>query len=265
MRAFRDPVDEWLVETVGKDANPMVTALDKLTDQQYLFCLEYVKSGSANKAAEKAKMGRSQNPHLLVHLPKIAACINILTAKRESELGEKSSAEIIERLQNTPLIDADDFDFSEAQVQDREAQIAPNAKALKNASDDELVENTTHTVADSIMQLPKVRVPQAQSFGPQWIIERFVTVAERCLQIEPVYDRKGRPIGKFKFEANAALKALEMLGKTMAMFRDRVEVSHEASSFSDDELDSRLKALVVQFPEFADAIDGTAKRVANDD
>lgn len=265
MRSFRDPVDEWLIETVGKAANPMVTALDKLTDQQFLFCLEYVKSGSPTKAAEKAKIGRSQNPHMLVHLPKVAACINILTAKREAELGEKSSAEIITRLHNTPLIDAEDFAFSEAVVQEREAQLASNSVELKEASTDALIENTSHTVADSIMQLPKVRVPQAQSFGPQWIIERFVTVAERCLQIEPVYDRKGRPIGKFKFEANAALKALEMLGKTMAMFRDRVEVSHEVSNFSDDELDSRLKALAQQFPEFAKVIEGEAKQVANGD
>ena len=53
MKSFRDPVDEWLKETVGSEANKMVTMLDKLTDQQYLFCVEYVKTGSAKKAAEK--------------------------------------------------------------------------------------------------------------------------------------------------------------------------------------------------------------------
>jgi len=265
MNVFRDPVDEWLKETIGSASNKMVTLLDKLTDQQYLFCLEYVKCGSPRKAAEKAKLPKSSNPHMLVHLPKVAACINILNAKREADAGEKSTAEIVDRLSKTPLLEEDDFDFSEDAVLDREEKLAPNGEALKGQSANELLENVhAATVDNGIMQLPKVKVPQAQSFGPQWIIERFVTVAERCLQIEPVYDRKGRPIGQFKFEANAALKALEMLGKTMAMFRDRVEVAHEVQNFSDQELDGRLKVLAEQFPEFKTLIEGEVEVVNAD-
>jgi len=259
VRTMRDPTDEWLIATMGERANPMVTLLDKLTDQQYLFCVEYVKCGSEVKAAERAKLGGSQNPHFLVHLPKIAACINILTAKREADLGQKSSAEILTRLEKTPLLEADDFDFSEGTIKERESQLAANGKALGGADDDELVTNINGSLADyGIMQLPKVRVSKAQSFGPQWIIERFVTVAERCLQIEPVYDRKGRPIGQFRFEPAAALKALEMLGKTMAMFRDRVEVTHEVSGLLEEELDARLRALGQQFPEFRSIIEAKA-------
>ena len=265
MRSFRDETDEWLVDTVGKESNKLVTLLDKLTDQQYLFCKEYVKSGSALEAAKKAKIPKSNNPHMLVHLPKIAACINILRARREADLGEKSSAEIVERLKNTPMVGAEDFDFSEEIVQEREEQLADNGEKLKSASDDRLTENVQHAdVSNGIMQLPKVRVPPAQSFGPQWVIERFVTVAERCLQIEPVYDRKGRPIGQFKFEANAALKALENLGKTMAMFKDRIEVAHTEGTFSDEELDSRLRALTQRYPEFKDVIEGEVSQVTKE-
>lgn len=265
MKSFRDPVDEWLKATIGEESNRMVTMLDKLTDQQFLFCQEYVKTGSPHKAAKKAKLPKSANPHMMVHLPKVAACINILNAKRDEELGKKSTAEVIERLNNTPLLEDDDFNFSEDAVQEREDKLAANGKGLKNDSTNELLENIANPGGgNGIMQLPKVKVPQAQSFGPQWIIERFVTVAERCLQIEPVYDRKGRPIGQFKFEANAALKALEMLGKTMAMFRDRVEVAHEVNNFSDEELDSRLKVLAEQFPEFQKLIDREEKVVNAD-
>lgn len=254
--SFRNPLDEWLKETVGAKANKLVTTLDKLTDQQFLFCLEYVKTGKIKYAAEKSKLPKSQNPALLLHLPKVAACINILNARKESELGEKSSAEIVERLNNSVVFEADDFEFSEDSMRDRQAQLDNNGAGLKNSTTDELLENVaTPGSNNAIMQLPKVRVPAAQSFGPQWIIERFVSVAERCLQIEAVYDRKGRPIGTFKFEPNAALKALEMLGKTMAMFKDRVEVSHEVNGFTDEELDARLLSLTQQFPEFKDIID----------
>lgn len=256
MRAMRDPTDEWLIATIGEAANPMVTLLDKLTDQQFSFCRAYVLCGSAKKAADKVGLSASQNPNLLIHLPKIAACINILTAKREAELGQKSAAEIVERLRNTPVLEEDDFGFSEEGAKEREAQLGADASKMSAVDADRLRENIQHIADDhGIMQLPKVRVSPAQSFGPQWIIERFVTVAERCLQIEPVFDRKGRPIGQFKFEPSAALKALEMLGKTMAMFRDRVEITHEYSGLTNEELTARLKALSEHFPEFKQVID----------
>ena len=262
MRSLRDPVDEWLIATVGAAADPLVTLLDKLTDQQFQFCQEYIRCGSPTKAAKNIQMPSGTNPHMLIHLPKIAACINILTARREAELGQKSAAEIVERLHNTPVVEAEDFDFAEPSLKEREAKLAQ--PAIQGASDNELRENMAAAAGadNGIMQLPKVRVSQAQSYGPQWIIERFVTVAERCLQIEPVYDRKGRPIGQFKFEPNAALKALEMLGKTMAMFHDRVAVTHELAHFSESEIDTRLQALSAMFPEFKAAIEGESKKVA---
>ena len=265
MKSFRDPMDEWLKETIGEEANPMVTQLAKLTDQQFQFCAEYVKCGSPKKAAEKAKLPKSQNPSMLIHLPKVAACINILTARREQMLGSKSSAEIIERLRNTPMVEADDFDFSERTVKEREGQIA-NAAAIAGMSDDGLIENalTAKDPAAMLMQLPKVKIPQAQNFGPQWIIERFVTIAERCMQIEPVYDRKGRPIGQFKFEPQAALKSLEMLGRTMAMFKDKVEVAHEMAAFSESELDARIAKLAQAHPDLAKVVSTVEKPDAQD-
>lgn len=253
MKAFRDPVDEWLKETVGAAANPMVTMLGKLTDQQYDFARAFVLCGSPHKAAERVNLPKNVNPALLVHMPKVAACINILTAKREEKLGEKSSAEIMERLANTEMLDADDFGLSEASVQEREDQLNPKSDALAGLDINGLAENLMNPAdpASLIMQLPKVKVPAASSFGPAWIIERCVTVAERCLQIEPVYDKKGRPIGKFTFNAPGALKALEMLGKTMALFRDKVEITGELSSFKEAELDERIHALLTEHPQLA--------------
>jgi len=262
MNAFRNPLDEWLKATVGDAANKLVTSLDKLTDQQFMFCLEYVKTASVRKAANKAKLPQGHNPSLLLHLPKISACINILHARQEAALGQKSSAEIVERLNNTVVFESDDFEFSEDALKERTAQLGDNGKILGGSSTEALLDNVNHAdVSNGIMQLPKIKVPPAQSFGPQWIIERFVTVAERCLQIEAVFDRKGRPIGTFKFEPNAALKALEMLGKTMALFRERIEVSHEVGGFTDGELDARLKSLAKQFPDFTKIINGESEEV----
>ena len=257
MKAFRDPVDEWLKQTVGAEANTMITDLAKLTDQQYDFARAYVLCGSAQKAADRVKLPTKQNPNLLIHLPKIAACINILTAKREQALGKKSSAEIMERLINTSTFAGDDFDLSDDANKEREQMLKDGSKQFADLDDTSLIEQLagSSTTANGIMQLPKVQVPAAASFGPAWIIERCVTVAERCLQIEPVFDKKGRPIGHFTFNAPGALKALEMLGKTMALFREKVEITGELSAFKEDELDERIRALVGAHPELSKIVD----------
>lgn len=258
MSVARDPVDQWLKETVGSEANKFVTELEKLTDQQYQFCLEFVKTGSAPKAAKAVGMSRGTNPSLLVHVPKVAACINILKARREAELGEKSSAEIIERLQNTAVIGEEDFDFSSESASEREVLMGRDPTARKGSTDDELAEKVEDARAadNGIMQLPRTRVNPATHFGEQWVLERLVTIAERCLQIEPVFDRKGRPIGQFKFEPQAALRAIEMLGKTLAMFRDKVEIETDVGKLSDDKLDARLRTLIGQNPQFGKYLDG---------
>ncbi len=260
MNAFRNPLDEWLKVTVGNDANVMITMLAKLTDEQYKFAQAYVLCGSPRKAAERAKLPKGQNPALLVHLPKIAACVNILTARREQQLGTKSSAEIMERLLNTPVFEVDDFGVSEGSIVERESLLGKPKQVteeLHSLSDNALAENLLlpASPAQAIMQLPKVNVPAAHSFGPSWIIERCVTVAERCLQIEPVFDRKGRPIGQFQFNATAALKALEMLGRTMTLFKDKVEITGELSTFKSEELDDRINALLMEHPSLAKVID----------
>ena len=261
MKAFRDPVDEWLKDTVGADANPMITMLGKLTDMQYDFARAYVLCGNAKKAGERVSLPKGTNPNLLIHLPKISACVNLLTARREQALGQKSSAEIMQRIMNTPMMDEDMFATpSESVVLEREGLIGKPqevTQALTSLDDNALSENLLNPSdpANGIMQLPKVKVPNATSFGPAWIIERCVTVAERCLQIEPVYDKKGRPIGQFTFNAPASLKALEMLGKTMALFRDKVEISGELSTFKTGELDDRINELLIAHPELAKIVD----------
>ena len=50
-------------------------------------------------------------------------------------------------------------------------------------------------------------------------------VIDRCLERVPVLDKKGKPIpGEWQFREQGALKGLELIGKHLAMFTDRVEV-----------------------------------------
>lgn len=59
----------------------------------------------------------------------------------------------------------------------------------------------------------------------QWVIERLVTNVDRAMQVEEIKDNKGLGTGEFKYEGAVANKALELLGKDIGMFKERIEHS----------------------------------------
>ena len=60
-----------------------------------------------------------------------------------------------------------------------------------------------------------------------YVLKVIRDTVERCRQAEPVKDKEGKPTGEYKFDANAVLKGAELLGRHLAMFKDKVEVSGE--------------------------------------
>lgn len=58
-----------------------------------------------------------------------------------------------------------------------------------------------------------------------WVLGNLKSIAERCMQQEAVRGPDGEPSGEFKFDASGANRALELIGKHLGMFTDRVEHS----------------------------------------
>lgn len=60
----------------------------------------------------------------------------------------------------------------------------------------------------------------------EWVIERLMYNAERCLRGQPVLDANGVHTGKFtgKPDANGANRALHLLGLEVGMFVQRTEI-----------------------------------------
>jgi len=53
-----------------------------------------------------------------------------------------------------------------------------------------------------------------------WIIGRWMKIADRCMQEEPVLDRQGNPTGEYRFDPNGANKALENLAKYLGILKE---------------------------------------------
>lgn len=56
-----------------------------------------------------------------------------------------------------------------------------------------------------------------------WVVDQLVDNIMKAKQDIPVYDRKGNPTGEYVFQGNIVNKALELVGKELGMFRDRIE------------------------------------------
>jgi len=58
-----------------------------------------------------------------------------------------------------------------------------------------------------------------------WVLENLRNIHDRCKEPRPILDRQGNPTGRFRFDSAGALRALELIGKHLRMFTDRIEVS----------------------------------------
>jgi phage terminase small subunit len=56
-----------------------------------------------------------------------------------------------------------------------------------------------------------------------YVLTGLIEVADRCRQAVPVLNREGNETGEWKFDSTGANKALELLGKHLALFTDKIE------------------------------------------
>ena len=60
------------------------------------------------------------------------------------------------------------------------------------------------------------------SVSKSWVISKLKANLERALQEVEVLDHKGKPTGEYRYEGNVANRALELIGKELGMFKERV-------------------------------------------
>ncbi len=104
-----------------------------------------------------------------------------------------------------------------------------------------------------ITELAKER-NAAVGLSAEFVLEGVIKNIRRCEQSEPVYDKRGEPVlvegpdgvmsPVYKYDANAALKGYELLGKHLKLFTEKVEHSGSIETMSDEELNAKLARLV---------------------
>jgi hypothetical protein len=106
------------------------------------------------------------------------------------------------------------------------------------------------------------RAVEKASLDRQWVLERLMKVADRCMQAEPVVVR-GEQTGEYKFDSAGANRALELLGKEMGMFVERKQIDmNPLGQMSDADL-MRMAAELAQQTGMAEVIDVEARLLTN--
>jgi len=76
-----------------------------------------------------------------------------------------------------------------------------------------------------IKQLQETKVEavkESLKLDSEWVLSKLQKVVNRCMQEEEVMSKDG-PTGEFKFDSSGANKAIELIGKHLKMFTDKVE------------------------------------------
>ena len=85
-----------------------------------------------------------------------------------------------------------------------------------------------------------------------YVTDRLVTLVDRCMQAVPVLNQRGNPTGQYRFEANGAVKSLELLGLEAGMFERKHKHLHAKANPLDgnrDEIIGRLGVLLDQLSD----------------
>lgn len=82
------------------------------------------------------------------------------------------------------------------------------------------------------------KVIEDSALSKAWVMNRLQEIVERCMQREAVII-DGEPSGEYKFNASAALKGLELIGKEFGMYdtsKDRTVIEEEYTAKTIPEL-----------------------------
>ena len=97
-----------------------------------------------------------------------------------------------------------------------------------------------HTRVAAYVEKRQAEIKEQTTVTQEFVVKSLKEVAKRCMQQEPVMefdneskslvqstaiDENGNEIGLYKFDSAGANKALELLGKTLGIFKDKKELS----------------------------------------
>lgn len=91
------------------------------------------------------------------------------------------------------------------------------------------ISNAHNTLKNSVVQ-GKIKELEANFYlneieSKRYIQYTLMQIVERCMTLEPSYDKEGMPTGMLEYDAGNAIKALTLLGQEVGMFQKTVKIN----------------------------------------
>ena len=108
-----------------------------------------------------------------------------------------------------------------------------NVNTVKNNSS-KLLANAY--IQEYVSQRQK-KLQEKTEITQEWVLNRLKEISDRCMQEVPVMKRvDGEMVetGEFKFDSQGAVKATELLGKSLGLFEQKINVNIPKVVFTND-------------------------------
>ncbi len=110
----------------------------------------------------------------------------------------------------------------------------------------------SNVMVSEYIEKQKERRQKKTEITQEWVLINLKKVFERCMQEEAVTDREGNFSGVFEFAHSGATRSLELLGKHLGMFAERVKHSGDEDGdpirvqhkFTTDAINTQLKNIL---------------------
>jgi phage terminase small subunit len=129
-------------------------------------------------------------------------------------------------------------------------------------------------VGRELLHVPEVRAEIEEGISEaarragvsrQWVIENLKSVAERCMQAQPVLDKLGNETGMYVFDASGANRSLELIGKHLRVFEDDTPAAQLGTAvmrlLAQEAQTARLGQTVTPHTSVPTTIDNSQERV----
>ena len=113
--------------------------------------------------------------------------------------------------------------------------------ATKSAISAGYSKKTAYSIGNELLKKPEIaeylqkqteKRAEKVDLSVEMILSDLIELKNRCMQKTEVLDREGNPTGEWKFDATAANKSLELLGKHLAMWTEKIEAKVEVNTFA---------------------------------
>lgn len=79
------------------------------------------------------------------------------------------------------------------------------------------------------------------SVSADYVVLKLMETREKCMEPVPVLDSNGNQTGEYTFDSKGALRALELLGRHLGMFNDRLRLDAKLDTGKLDSILAQLK------------------------